>query len=431
MNVFFNKLLVINILCSSIFSLHVFIQTANAAPPTPEYPATIHVPKGYVDSTIQSIRFNEDGTPNAIGQKAISQKAIKVIEDNDSVISWLPPDGGFIEKGGKKIAEGKAEIRKQLEEWKEEQKNQPPQLGEKCLISPHYHLQDLGEDKIQGTPDDIFEYAENVYGKDGSIKFDKGTPFTKTSPQNFANQSGGEFAVERNGHKIAIGVGNKNAQLPGSDGKYYTVTGSRTVVADEYGSGEEPEQPDCVFDKDDKGAGKPEDPANGVNPYAGLGDNGGGGGNGGGGNGGGGLFGGGGGAGGLGALLPLLMQGLMGGGQQGQQGQGQGQNPYGAGYGNQQQDCATQPIAPVCGMDGKTYNNQCYLNQFGVILRSTGVCVQAVTPTPTPNISNVVTLEHLSKSGIPATLLENVRNLVSSVLSSILAGTNVTETVVR
>ena len=188
--------------------------------------------------------------------------------------------------------------------------------------------------------------------------------------------------------------------------------------------------------------GKTTPPGGGANPGFGSPGNGGGFGNFGNGGGGfgdgggglGGLLGGGGAGGGLAALLPLLMQGLMGGGQGGlggQQGYGQ-QGQYGAGYGNQQQQppCANQPIAPACGTDGNTYKNSCYANQQGAILRSTGICAPVV-PSPIPTINSIVTLTQLSQSGIPATLLENVRNLVSSVLSNILSGSAVSETVVR
>ncbi|MEK7499238.1 MAG: Kazal-type serine protease inhibitor [Patescibacteria group bacterium] len=202
----------------------------------------------------------------------------------------------------------------------------------------------------------------------------------------------------------------------------YTINGVKVQAGKKYKVGEPDPETGITFDKDCKPIQGPIADPGKTNPggaapgFGDLGNGGGGGGFGGGGGGGlGGLGGGAGGA--LGQLLPLLMQGLMGGGQ------GQGQNQYGAGYGNQQQNCAAQPIAPVCGMDGKTYNNSCYVNQQGVILRNTGVCVQ--------DVNSIVTLTQLSQSGIPATLLENVRNLVTSVLSGILAGTGVTETTVR
>ena len=137
---------------------------------------------------------------------------------------------------------------------------------------------------------------------------------------------------------------------------------------------------------------------------------------------------GGGGAGGLGGLLGPLLQGLMGGGQGGQQGYGQ-QGQYGAGYGNQK-DCSLQPIAPACGTDGNTYKNNCWAQALGVPVSSSGICAPVV-PSPIPTINSIVTLTQLSQSGIPATLLENVRNLVSSVLSGILAGASVQETKVK
>ncbi|MDA1169467.1 MAG: hypothetical protein O3A36_03960 [bacterium] len=201
----------------------------------------------------------------------------------------------------------------------------------------------------------------------------------------------------------------------------YTLGSQKVDVGKRYIARHPSPQDKIVFDDQcNPSEWKPLEPEPGKNP-----DNGGDGGE----NGGGDQGGGGGGSqpgagGGLDSLLSSLMQALL--GKQGQQANQQGQNPYGAGYGNE------QPIDPVCGTDGKTYKNDYYRAQY-TSLKNTGVCVSPSTGSgqATPNVNSIVTLTQLSQSGIPATLLENVRNLVSSVLSNILAGANVAETTVR
>lgn len=108
--------------------------------------------------------------------------------------------------------------------------------------------------------------------------------------------------------------------------------------------------------------------------------------------------------GGLGQMLPLLLAGMLGGGQ-GQQGQGQnGQNQYGAGYGNQQQDqCLYQPADPVCGDDGKSYRNAYCANQYRARIRNNGVCI-AVTPTPIANTIAITSLSPL-KGAVGSTIV--------------------------
>lgn len=139
------------------------------------------------------------------------------------------------------------------------------------------------------------------------------------------------------------------------------------------------------------------------------------------------------------ALLPLLMQGLLGqglGGGRGQGGYGNNQNPYGSQYppyNQQSQDCSRVSESPVCGVDGRTYRNNCYIRQANVALQGQGVCdrVESSSPIPTvtPNASSI--LNQINQSGIPGALIESVRNAVSTVLSSILSGAALRETVVQ
>ncbi len=134
-----------------------------------------------------------------------------------------------------------------------------------------------------------------------------------------------------------------------------------------------------------------------------------------------------GGGGGLADLLPLLMQLL-----------GQNKNNQNPNNGSvAQSQCSNQGVSPVCGVDGTTYTNSCYAQQLGVSIASTGVCPVAnptATPAPaTQPVSSAIlgTLDQLSQSGIPTSLLDIVTNAVSAALSSILAGDITPETVVQ
>lgn len=149
----------------------------------------------------------------------------------------------------------------------------------------------------------------------------------------------------------------------------------------------------------------------------------------GGGNGGGGNQGGGGGGsqpapgGGLDSLLSSLMQSLL--GKQGQQANQQGQNQYGAGYGPLA--CEQQGQSPVCGADGKTYNNPCYLLQSKTVQVSTGVCAGGTVAVP--QSSNI--FAQLLQSGAPGALLDTLKNAIATIVSNIISGKPVSETVVR
>ena len=141
-----------------------------------------------------------------------------------------------------------------------------------------------------------------------------------------------------------------------------------------------------------------------------------------------------GGLGGLESIFPLLMQ-MMGGGR-GQQG---GQNPNGSQYPpynqlnqqQQQQNCAGLVSSPVCGLDKKTYRTACDARNARTSIVGQGECKQ---PTPTPNIAAISSMivNQLNASGVPAAILEQVRNTVTSVLGGVLnGGAGTSQTIIK
>lgn len=113
---------------------------------------------------------------------------------------------------------------------------------------------------------------------------------------------------------------------------------------------------------------------------------------------------------GLESLLPLLMQSLLGGGRpQGGNNSGYGNN------GGAQQSCATQGVFPVCGSDGMTYTNSCYLQQYGVVQVNTGVCASSQA-TPTPNIATLAA--QLIASGVPQSVINSIIASLSSLFNN-------------
>lgn len=356
--------------------------------------------------------FTKTSAADVNGDSAMSLDEIK------SEVFQARDDTGHLVTYGvnKKIKPG-AEDPKLL--YKKDYQLEPPIP---CLVSPHFYIQDYGADGVPSKQDDTYVYAENIYNKGGSVHYADGSAANITTNNAVAGSSPDGLFVSRNGHKVKIGPSRVGGTVPGNDGKYYKVTGVETVSNDLYGSGERSQNPDCVFSPEDKGSSGPEATLVAEQP-APLGGFGGGGG---------GVFGGLGGAGGLQSLLPLLMSGLLGGGQS-QQGNQNGQGNYGAGYGNQQNQCAMQGVSPVCGNDGITYSNTCWANQLGSGVKKQGVCL-SVTTTPTPSSTPLQTaiLTQLTKSNIPATLINTVTTIIETLLLGIQGGTIVVpETVVQ
>jgi hypothetical protein len=286
------------------------------------------------------------------------------------------------------------------------------------------------EGKIQDTEatDDPLHPVE-----ESKLNFDLRKLGSKTMPEEKAAASANP---PQGGKQIVITPNAAQAQQyvtsmggnPTTRGSY-TIGGTKVPVG-QYEANVTNDRTGIVFDEsceNPKQGGKVPEPGTpggqalgGAGSESGFGDvPGGSGGSGGGsGGGGGGLGGGGSGLGSLGALLPLmLMQSLLG----GQQGAGQGQGGQGAGTGTgTTTNCASQGVYPVCGTDGITYNNVCWLQQVGVTQKSTGVCASVsptpvVSPTPRPDLSTIVT--QLISSGVPQSVINSILSSISSIFN--------------
>ncbi len=249
----------------------------------------------------------------------------------------------------------------------------------------------------------------------GYGKYDPTDPgnFETNSPQNLALFYGGENTYQTRfdevsaqakadmaknpGKKITIYLPNAEQSISAMNTGKYTVNGvpvSGKYVVGVTGTDGVTVDENC---NPTKGAA-PKDPFSGLkgnqgglggSPGSGLG---------------GGLGGALGGAGGLAALLPLLMQGLLGGGQ-GNQGNLGGQSGAGAGNGNVAIPCSAYGTSPVCGADGQTYTNSCYMQQYGVTQVGSGVCGSAGSSSSS-NLSNIIT--QLAASGVPQSLIDSI-----------------------